>query len=84
MEYVQLPKQDLMQYVDKVNLLIQDHDKQTQELSDIRALADIVNQTWQEKLDRLADYILDLDPLNTSELEQGLMLAYDIMKGKNV
>jgi hypothetical protein len=84
MEYVQLPKQDLMQYVDKVNLLIQDHDKQTQELSDIRALADIVNQTWQERLDRLADYILDLDPLNTSELEQGLMLAYDIMKGKNV
>jgi hypothetical protein len=84
MDYVQLPKQDLMQYVDKVNLLIQDHDKQTQELSDIRALADIVNQTWQERLDRLADYILDLDPLNTSELEQGLMLAYDIMKGKNV
>jgi hypothetical protein len=84
MDYVQLPKQDLMQYVDKVNLLIQDHDKQTQELSDIRALADIVNQTWQEKLDRLADYILDLDPLNVSELEQGLMLAYDIMKGKNV
>jgi hypothetical protein len=84
MEYVQLPKQDLMQYVDKVNLLIQDHDKQTQELSDIRALADIVNETWQERLDRLADYILDLDPLNTSELEQGLMLAYDIMKGKNV
>ena len=84
MEYVQLPKQDLMQYVDKVNLLIQDHDKQTQELSDIRALADIVNETWQTRLDKLADYILDLDPLNTSELEQGLMLAYDIMKGKNV
>jgi hypothetical protein len=84
MEYVQLPKEDLVQYVDKVNLLIQDHDKQTQELSDIRALADIVNETWQERLDRLADYILDLDPLNTSELEQGLMLAYDIMKGKNV
>ena len=84
MEYVQLPKEDLVQYVDKVNLLIQDHDKQTQELSDIRALADIVNQTWQERLDKLADYILDLEPLNTSELEQGLMLAYDIMKGKNV
>jgi hypothetical protein len=84
MEYVQLPKDDLVQYVDKVNLLIQDHDKQTQELSDIRALADIVNQTWQERLDKLADYILDLEPLNTSELEQGLMLAYDIMKGKNV
>jgi hypothetical protein len=73
-----------MQYVDKVNLLIQDHDKQTQELSDIRALADIVNETWQKRLDRLADYIIDLDPLNTSELEQGLMLAYDIMKGNNV
>jgi hypothetical protein len=84
MEYVQLPKQDLMNYVDRVNLLIQDHDKQTQELSDIRALADIVNETWQTRLDKLADYILDMNPIGASELEQGLMLAYDIMKGKNV
>ena len=79
-----MPKRDLVEYVDKVNALIQDHDKQTQELSDIRALADIVNETWQSKLDILTDYILDLDPLTASELEQGLMLAYDIMKGKNV
>ena len=84
MEYVTVPKSDLIGYVERVNLLIQDHDKQTQELSDIRALADIVNQTWQERLDRLADYILDLDLSKASELEQGLMLAYDIMKGKNV
>jgi hypothetical protein len=84
MDYVQVPKRDLVEYVDKVNALIQDHDKQTQELSDIRALADIVNETWQSKLDILTDYILDLDPLTASELEQGLMLAYDIMKGKNV
>ena len=73
-----------MNYVDRVNLLIQDHDKQTQELSDIRALADIVNETWQTRLDKLADYILDMNPIGASELEQGLMLAYDIMKGKNV
>jgi hypothetical protein len=84
MEYVTVPKSDLIGYVERVNLLIQDHDKQTQELSDIRALADIVNETWQERLDRLADYILDLDLSKASELEQGLMLAYDIMKGKNV
>jgi hypothetical protein len=84
MEYVSVPKSDLIGYVERVNLLIQDHDKQTQELSDIRALADIVNETWQERLDRLADYILDLDLSKASELEQGLMLAYDIMKGKNV
>ena len=84
MEYVTVPKCDLIGYVERVNLLIQDHDKQTQELSDIRALADIVNETWQERLDRLADYILDLDLSKASELEQGLMLAYDIMKGKNV
>jgi hypothetical protein len=84
MEYVTVPKSDLIGYVERVNLLIQDHDKQTQELSDIRALADIVNETWQERLDRLADYILDQDLSTASELEQGLMLAYDIMKGKNV
>jgi hypothetical protein len=82
MDYVQVPKTDLINYVEKVNRLIQDHDKQTQELSDIRALADIVNETWQKRLDLLADYILDLDFKQTSTYERGLMKAYDIMKGK--
>lgn len=81
MDYVQVPKQDLINYVDRVNLLIQDHDKQTQELSDIRALAGIVEATWQERLELLADHILDLDPKETSTYERGLMKAYEIMKG---
>lgn len=76
-----MPKHDLIQYVERVNMLIQDHDKQTQELSDIRALADIVNETWQTRLDALADLILDRDPVLYDEYEQGLMKAYDIMKG---
>lgn len=82
MEYVQLPKQDLLNYVERVNLLIQDHDKQTQELKDIRAIADIVNETWQVKLDALADLILDGDPVANDRYEQGLMKAYEIMKGR--
>jgi len=81
MEYLQVPKQDLINYVDRVNLLIQDHDKQTQELSDIRALAGIVEATWRERLDLLADHILDLNPRETSSYERGLMKAYEIMKG---
>ena len=81
MDYVQVPKSDLVQYVARVNRLIEDHDKQTQELSDIRALADIVNETWQTRLDALADYILDLNPKKTSTYERGLMKAYEIMKG---
>lgn len=80
---MQVPKQDLVNYVDKVNQLIQDHDKQTQELSDIRALTDIVNETWQSRLDLLADYILDLNPKETSTYERGLMKAYEIMKGQH-
>lgn len=83
MDYVKVSKRDLVEYVDMVNTLIQDHDKQTQELSDIRALADIVNETWQKRLDRLADYILDLDPKDTNEFEQGLMMAYEVMKGQH-
>jgi hypothetical protein len=83
MEWVQVPKRDLISYVDKVNALIQDHDKQTQELSDIRALADIVNSTWQTRLDKLANYILDLDPKDTNEFEHGLMMAYEVMKGQH-
>ena len=82
MEYVTVPKSDLIGYVERVNLLIQEHDKQTQELSDIRALADIVNETWQSRLDLLADYILDLNPKETSTYERGLMKAYEIMKGQ--
>jgi hypothetical protein len=83
MEYIQVPKRDLIGYVERVNRLIQDHDKQTQELSDIRALADIVNETWQSRLDLLADYILDLNPKETSTYERGLMKAYEIMKGQH-
>ena len=82
MEWVQVPKRDLISYVDKVNALIQDHDKQTQELSDIRALADIVNETWQVKLDALADLILDRNPVLNDLFEQGLIKAYEIMKGR--
>ena len=82
MEWVQVPKRDLISYVDKVNALIQDHDKQTQELSDIRALADIVNETWQVKLDKLADLILDRNPVLNDLYEQGLIKAYEIMKGR--
>lgn len=78
-----MPKQDLINYVDNVNRLIQDHDKQTQELSDIRVLTDIVNETWQSRLDLLADYILDLNPKETSTYERGLMKAYEIMKGQH-
>ena len=77
-----MPKRDLISYVDKVNALIQDHDKQTQELSDIRALADIVNETWQVKLDKLADLILDRNPVLNDLYEQGLIKAYEIMKGR--
>jgi hypothetical protein len=80
-EWVQVPTRDLISYVDKVNALIQDHDKQTQELSDIRALADIIEETWKVRLDKLADYILDQEPKTSSTYERGLMKAYDIMKG---
>jgi len=82
-EYVTVPKSDLVGYVERVNQLIQDHDKQTQELNDIRALADIVNETWQVRLDRLADHILDLNLKETSTYERGLMKAYEIMKGQD-
>lgn len=78
-----MPKSDLVQYVARVNRLIEDHDKQVQELSDIRALADIVNETWQSRLDLLADYILDLNLKETSTYERGLMKAYEIMKGQH-
>ena len=51
-EYVQIEKRSLLEYIALTENLTRDHDKQVQELSDIRALTDIVNETWQQKLDR--------------------------------
>jgi hypothetical protein len=72
----------ITRYVDKVNRLIEDHDKQTQELNDIRALADIIDKTWKTRLDTLADHILDQEPKGTNRYERGLIKAYNIMKGQ--
>jgi len=81
-EWLQVPSQDLIRYVDKVNRLIEDHDKQTQELNDIRVLADIIDKTWKVRLDALADHILDQNPKGNKKYEQGLIKAYNLMKGQ--
>ena len=80
-EFVQIEKRSLLEYIALTENLPRDHDKQVQELSDIRALTDIVNETWQQKLDRLADLILEQPIEGDRTYCKGLIKAYNIMKG---
>ena len=80
-EFVTVEKRSLLEYIALTEKLIRDHDKQVQELSDIRALADIVNETWNVRLDALADLILE-QPIQADRTYcNALVKAYGIMKG---
>ncbi len=48
--------------------------------SDMAELADLIENDWLTKLDRLTDYIIDQDDM-TSQFSKGLICAYNIMKG---
>ena len=76
-----MDKHSLLEYIALTEKLTRDHDKQVQELSDIRALADIVNETWQVKLDSLADLILEQPVTGDRTYCNALVKAYNIMKG---
>ena len=80
-EIVLIDKRSLLEYIALAEELTRDHDKQVQELSDIRALADIVNETWNVRLDALADLILE-QPIQADRTYcNALVKAYGIMKG---
>lgn len=48
--------------------------------SDMAELADLIENDWLHKLDRLTDRILD-EPMDT-QFSKGLMTAYKIMQGE--
>ena len=78
-EMVLVPKEQLHEYIAYAEALRDDHDKITQQLKDAKELADIIEETWLERLDRLTDEMLE--PTNKSRYFDGLMRGYQIMKG---
>jgi hypothetical protein len=48
---------------------------------DMATLADLIENDWLTKLDKLIDVILDQPPKPFDQFTKGLMTAYDIMRG---
>lgn len=79
MEWVQVPKEHLLEYISYTEALSADHTKLQQQIKDSKELADIIEETWQQRLDKLTDEMLE--PSNKSQYFNGMMRAYHIMRG---
>lgn len=79
MEWVQVERNQLLEYVAMVERLSADHSRLQQQSKDAKELADIIEETYQTRLDKLMDEMLE--PTNRSQYFNGLMRAYNIMKG---
>jgi phage host-nuclease inhibitor protein Gam len=79
-KWVQVKHDDLLEYVAMVEYLTKDHSRLQVEMSDAKALASIIEETYKSRLDKLTDLILDIHPANY-KYEQGLMTAYNIVSG---
>ena len=80
--WVQVKHDELLEYVAMVEHLTKDHSRLQQEISDAKQLANIIEQTYKTRLDKLTDMILDIHPANY-KYERGLMDAYNIVSGNN-
>ena len=78
--WVQVKQDELLEYVAMVEHLTKDHTKLQQEIKDAKTLANIIEATYKDRLDRLTDLILDIHPANY-KYERGLMDAYKIVSG---
>ena len=79
-KWVQVKHDELLEYVQMVEVLRKDHDRLQIEIKDAKELASIVEATYKARLDKLTDYILDIHPANY-KYERGLMDAYNIVSG---
>ena len=79
MEWVQVQKEQLLEYIGYAEALHADHSRLQQIVNDAKELADIVEETYAQRLDKLMDEMLE--PSNKSRYFEGMMRAYNIMKG---
>jgi hypothetical protein len=78
MEFVQVEKASLLEYVAYVEALIADHNKLTKRLKDTEEILRIIEKTTDDRLGKVLDLILD--QTNRSKYYEGLYDAYNIMK----
>ena len=78
-EVITIKRSLLDEYVDQVQVLIDHHGKVSGMYYDAVALSRIIEETWNDRVTKLTDLILDVDPTDT-RYERGLLDAYKVMK----
>jgi hypothetical protein len=81
--WVQVRQQELMQYVQGVEMLSKDHSKLQEQIQDSKLLAGMIDETWKKRVDQLIDKILNTDDQKNKNYYKGLMDAYNIMQGNS-
>jgi uncharacterized membrane protein YgaE (UPF0421/DUF939 family) len=81
MELVTVEKTQLLEYIAYTDRMLEKLKKETQKNKDAKQLADIVEETYQARLDLLADEILN--SIQDDKHYKGLMRAYQIMQGRD-
>lgn len=79
MEFVQVVKQDLLDYIATVEKLSAHHTELEQKHKDLLELVAIDQATTKARLHALLDQIIDSN--YTSEYSKGLQDAYNLIKG---
>ena len=80
MEFVQVDKASLLEYVAYVEQLNEDHTKIRQRLKDTEAISKMLEATYQARIDKLLDLILEQPARN--DYYKGLHAAYELLKGR--
>jgi hypothetical protein len=80
-KWVQVRQSELLKYVNGVEMLSQDHTQLQQDFNDAKQIAGMIDKTWKERLDQLMDVIIDTHPSVNAQYRNGLMAAYNLMKG---
>jgi hypothetical protein len=80
MEFVQVDKASLLEYIAYVEYLNEDHTKIRQRLKDTEEIAKMLEATYKARIDKLLDLILEQP--NRSDYYKGLHAAYELLKGR--
>lgn len=80
MEFVQVDKASLLEYIAYVEYLSEDHTKLKDKLKDTEAISKMLEATYQTRIDRLLDLILECE--RRDDYYRGLHSAYAVMMGR--
>lgn len=82
MEFVQVDKASLLEYIGYVEYLNADHTKLRDRLKDTEEISKMLEATYQARIDKLLDLILDCT--KRDDYYKGLHKAYELLKGRGV